>query len=82
MKGFRPAFKEAHPVLQVSLQSHNIENLHCVVLARVLDDQEEQTIFIDAAHFGDKGNKILSRALAQSAANVLKGGPAPTQSRA
>jgi len=63
-KGFEEYFQECYAQINVDLNSLQEENCRYINLSRVFDgigDQEE--IFVDSYHFGDKGNEIIAQSL-------------------
>ncbi len=55
---------EGYKHLRHKVPRAKIPNLTFIDLSGVFDDVQGETVFLDTFHFGDKGNRIIGRALA------------------
>lgn len=63
---------EGYENLRNMVPEANISNLSFIDLSSVFDDIQDETIFLDTFHFGDKGNRIIGKSLADRVISDFK----------
>lgn len=63
-------FKSCYQAIDQVLSSEEGEDLHYLNLSSVFDESAKEEIFIDSYHFGDRGNEIIARAIANSVIRI------------